>query len=244
MQFIPIKTRKLNPPQDNLYPIFDQYLPKLKNGDVLFITSKVLGIHQGRTVKIGAVDKKKLIYDEADAVALGPVYKNNQFYLTIKNHTLIPTAGIDESNGNGYYILWPHNTQKLLKEIWQFLRKKYKLKNLGVIATDSHSIPLRWGTQGISTGFFGFNPLLDYRGKKDIFGKKLKYTQSNIADSLSAMAVLLMGEGKEQTPIVVLRDAGFIKFIGKDLHHKLVIDPNHDIYAPLLKPFKKSRRLM
>ena len=39
MQFIPIKTRKLNPPQDNLYPIFDQYLPKLKNGDVYIVNA-------------------------------------------------------------------------------------------------------------------------------------------------------------------------------------------------------------
>ena len=29
--------------------------------------------------------------------------------LTIKQGMLIPTAGIDESNGDGYYILWPRD---------------------------------------------------------------------------------------------------------------------------------------
>ena len=92
MKFIPIKTRKLNPPQDSVYNVLDKDLPKLQNGDVLFITSKILGIHQGRTVKIEGTDKKKLIYDEADSVVLGPKYKNERFYLTIKDYTLIPTV--------------------------------------------------------------------------------------------------------------------------------------------------------
>lgn len=242
MEFIKVKTRKLNPPKDSLYAVFDQHLPKLKDGDILFITSKVLGIHQGRTVKIEGADKKKLIYSEADSLVLGPKYKDNRFYLTIKDYTLIPSAGIDESNGNGYYILWPKNTQKLLKEIWAYLRKKYKIKNLGVVATDSHAIPLRWGTQGISVGFYGFKPLQDYRGRKDIFGRKLKFTQSNIVDSLSATAVLLMGEGNEKTPLLILRDAKFIKFTNTDNYKKLVINPKHDIYAPLLKPFRKMQQ--
>jgi len=242
MQFIPVKTRALLPPKDNLFKIFDQFLPKLKEGDILFITSKILGIHQGRTVKVEGANKKKLIYAEAESVVLGPTYKKSKFYLTLKDYTLIPSAGIDESNGNGYYILWPKNTQKLLKEIWKYLKQKYKIQNLGVVATDSHTIPLRWGTQGISIGFYGFKPLKDYRGTKDIFNRKLKYTQSNIVDSLTAAAVLFMGEGKEKTPLLIARGLDFIKFTPKDLYKTLVIDPKHDIYAPLLKPFAKKRK--
>lgn len=241
MQFIKIKTRSLLPPKDDIFKLFDGYLPKLKNGDILFITSKILGIHQGRSVKVVGANKKKLIYSEADSVVVGPTYKKSKFYLTLKDYTLIPSAGIDESNGNGYYILWPKNTQKLLKEIWKYLKQKYWLQNLGVVATDSHTIPLRWGTQGISIGFYGFKPLKDYRGTKDIFNRKLKYTQSNIVDSLTAAAVLFMGEGKEKTPLLIARGLDFIKFTEKDLYKTLVIDPKHDIYAPLLKPFAKKR---
>lgn len=229
------------PPKDDIFKLIDRHLPKLREDDVLFITSKILGVHQGRTLKIQETrDKNQVIKQEADFSLPKHKLAGHDFILTIKDNTLIPTAGIDESNGNGYYILWPKNTQKLLKEIWQFLRKKYKIKNLGVVATDSHTIPLRWGTQGISIGFYGFKPLLDYRGKKDIFGRKLKFTQSNIVDSLSATAVLLMGEGSEKTPLLILRGAKFIKFTATDNYKKLVIDPKHDIYAPLLKPFRKK----
>jgi F420-0:gamma-glutamyl ligase len=230
----------LLPPKDSIYKALDEHLPKLKEGDVVFITSKILAIHQGRTIKIGEVSKKKIIYSEAEKVAEGPTYKGQKFYLTIKDYTLIPSAGIDESNGNGYYILWPKNTQKLLKEIWLYLKKKYKLKNLGVVSTDSHTTPLRWGVTGISTGFFGFKPLKDMRGKKDIFGRKLKATQVNLVDGYSSAAVVLMGEGNEQVPIVILRGAKNLQFTNKDTYKDLVIEPKNDIYRSFFKHFRKA----
>ncbi len=246
MEFLAVKTKKFLPPKDNLFSVLDKGLPQLKEGDIVFITSKILAIHQGRTVKIiknlpSDRQKNKLILTEAEQYLLPGKKAPHPFILTIKNHTLIPSAGIDESNGDGYFILWPTNTQKLLKEIWQFLRKKYRVKNLGVVATDSHTTPLRWGTQGISTGFYGFKPLRDYREKKDIFGRRLKYTQSNLVDPLSALAVMMMGEGREQTPILILRGAKFLEFTKKDLFGKLAIDPKNDIYAPLLAGFKKIK---
>ncbi len=239
MQFLPIKTRRLLPPKDDIYKVLDESLPKLKEGDVLIIASKVLAIHQGRCVFKSQISnlKSQIIQQEADYTLPAYKLKGSEMIITIKDHTLIPSAGIDESNGNGYFILWPKNTNKLCKEICGYLKKKSKIKKLAIIAIDSHTLPLRWGTVGISIGFYGLEPLLDYRGKKDIFGRKLKYTQSNIIDSLSAMAAMLMGEGSETTPLIIARNAKFIKFTNKDTHKKLVIDPKKDLYYPILKIF-------
>src|SRR5579872_4773660 len=69
MQFIPIKTRKFLPPKDNVFEELDKRMPKLKNGDVILIASKILAIHQGRCVKIIADDKTQkhqLVKKEAD----------------------------------------------------------------------------------------------------------------------------------------------------------------------------------
>src|SRR3989344_791559 len=242
MQFLPVRTRKILPPKDDLYAILNASLPRLREGDILFITSKVLAIHQGRCIRIDKkVDKKALVKREADAFIED---KNAywDFILTVKDSTLIPSSGIDESNGNGYYILWPKNTNKLLKEIRAHLKKKYKLKKLALVATDSHTVPLRWGVSGISTGFYGLEPLRDRRGAKDVFGRKLEYTQVNIPDALAATAVLLMGEAGERTPIVIRRDMKGIQFTEKPTWHKVTIPPKKDIYAPLLKSLKKSRR--
>ena len=46
MQFIPIKTRPLNPPKDDLFEVIDKYLTDIKDGDIVFITSKVVAIHE------------------------------------------------------------------------------------------------------------------------------------------------------------------------------------------------------
>lgn len=239
MHFIPIKTKAILPPKESIYDILGNFLPALSEGDVLLITSKILAIHQGRCVKINPeIDKEDLIKKEAERYVISHS-PSGDWTLTIKNYTLIPSAGIDESNGNGYYILWPKNVPKLAKEICQYLKKKFSLKNLAVIVTDSHTIPLRYGVIGISIGFYGLEPLYSYEGKPDIFGRKLKHTKTNIVDTLSAMGVLLMGEGKEQTPILIIRDAKFVQFTEKNTYKKLVIPPEDDIYKPLLEVMKK-----
>ncbi len=246
MEFIPIKTRAFRPPRDNLFDLLDESLARsragrLREGDALFITSKILAIHQARTVKI-PIDKKsqeklktQLIKREARAWLPPSKVAEHDFYLTIKDHALIPSAGIDESNGRGYYVLWPRNVNGLLKELRSYLKNKFKIKKLALVATDSHTQPLRAGVTGISVGFYGLEPLYDYRGKKDVFGRTLKYTRANIVDVLSSMAVLMMGEGSERTPLLVLRGAKFIKFVDIPSAKKITIAPKQDLYYPILK---------
>src|SRR3989338_9152051 len=245
MQFLPIKTPAMRPPKDNIYPVLDKYLPRLREKDILVITSKVLGIHQGRCIKIkdnSATEREQLIKHEADWYIPRAKRKGLHWHLTIKDYTLIANAGIDQSNGRGYYILWPKNTKKLLREIRAFLKKKYQIKKLGLIAIDSHLIPLRAGTVGISTGFFGLKPWKDYRGKPDIFGRRLKYTRANIVDPLAAICALLMGEGNEQSPILLARGLKFVKFTNQDMARDLLYPPHKDIYKPLLKVYQRNKK--
>lgn len=244
MHFISVKTRAMRPPRDDIYPVLDNYLPRLREGDILVITSKILGIHQGRCVKIVAdtpAERNKLIMREADWYIPPQKRKNMHWHLTIKDFTLNADAGIDRSNGQGYYLLWPKNTIKLLRQIRAYLKKKFKIRHLGIISVDSHLIPLRAGTMGISTGFFGFEPLIDYRGTPDVFGRKLKYTRMNIPDAIAAVSTLLMGEGNEQIPLLVVRGTKQVKFTNQNTTKKLVYPPQHDIYKPLLRVYKRNK---
>lgn len=245
MQFITIKTRPLLPPKDDLYKVMDKSLPKLKDGDILVITSKVLAIHQGRCVPIvdeSIKEKERLIMKEADWYIPLKEVPGKHAFLTIKNNTLIASAGIDKSNGNGYYILWPKNLQKLIKEIRSYLKKKFRLKKLAIIVVDSHLMPLHAGTIGIAIGFYGMKPLIDYRGKPDIFGRKLKVTRANIIDSLAAISTLLMGESRERTPMLIIRGLEFIEFTNRNTVKKLLIHPRADVYRPLLAIYRKTKQ--
>ena len=242
MQVKEIKTKTLNPPQDNLLSVIEKSFLDygIKEKSIIVVTSKVVSIWEGRCVKISEVkNKDELIRQEADLYIERQNISNFDVMLTIKNNILIPSAGIDESNANGYYILWPKNPFKSAKNIYNFIKKNCKtpdgknLKEFGVIISDSHTTPLRAGITGIGISFFGFNPLRDYRNKKDIFGKELKMSQTNIVDSLAASAVYCMGEGAEQSPIAIIEDSR-VEF-GENFLQDINIKPDDDIYSPVIK---------
>jgi len=241
MKVFPIKTHKIKPYKQNLFEILDKYLKSLSEGSILVITSKIISICQARVVKIKKADKKELIKQEAEYFLPAEENKYN-ITLTIKNNLLIPTAGIDESNGNGYFILWPKDPQKTADEVRQYLCDRFSIKKAGVIITDSKTTPLRWGTTGVAIAHSGFVALNNYIGKPDIFGKKLKVTKANVSDALAVSAVLIMGEGNEQTPLAIIEDVPFVKFQNRNPSKKelqeLHINIEDDLCAPLLKSVK------
>ncbi|MBQ3347968.1 coenzyme F420-0:L-glutamate ligase [Candidatus Saccharibacteria bacterium] len=233
LEFLPIRTRIVRPPQDDISDIIDSL--DVKNGDIIFITSKILGLYQGRTAKIGTVAKEDLIKQEANRYleyvnAAGDFHVN----LTVTQNILIPAAGIDESNADGYYVMWPQNIDSLCHEIRKQLMKKHNLTKLGVIATDSHTTPLRWGVTGITIGLAGVEPLRDIRGEPDLFGRLMHVTKVDLIDPLASMAVLLMGESNESTPIVILRGYTGIPFSDAASMAEFKIDPSLDLYSPLI----------
>ncbi len=111
------------------------------------------------------------------------------------------------------------------------------VKNLGVIISDTRSVPLRIGTAGRAIGVAGFLPIKSYIDKEDLFGRKSRVTISNLADALATSAVLMMGEGNEQTPLAVIKNAP-VSFINKPLNEKdkdLNLPPEQDIFAYVYK---------
>jgi dihydrofolate synthase / folylpolyglutamate synthase len=103
-------------------------------------------------------------------------------------------AGIDESNGDGKCILLPRDSYETAYILWRELREISGIENLGIIITDSRTIPFRNGTTGVSLGHAGFEGIRDYRARLDIFGRPFHYARTNIPDALATAAVHLMGE--------------------------------------------------
>ena len=241
IEFLPVKTRIIHPPKDDISDIIDAL--DVKNGDIVFITSKILGISEGRTAKIGDISKEELIRREADRyLAYESPSGDYHVNLTVTQDVLIPAAGIDESNADGYYVMWPSNPDASCSKIRDYLMQKHHLTRLGVIATDSHTTPLRWGVTGITIGLAGVVPLRDIRGEPDLFGRKMHLTKVNLLDPLSSMAVLLMGESAESTPIVILRGYAGIPFSDSASMADYKIAPGTDIYQPLLDVLPRTKK--
>ncbi|HVF69423.1 MAG TPA: coenzyme F420-0:L-glutamate ligase [Xanthomonadales bacterium] len=232
---------------DDLFKILDKYLPALSENSVVAVTSKIISISRGDVVKNdGSVNKDELIKKESDYYIESDVpTPYGKIFLTRKNGHIVFTAGIDESNADGNFILWPKNLQEITNKIWEYLRKKHKVKNLGVIITDSRVTPARTGVIGFAMTWCGFKPFNEESGNKDLFGRVIKFTNVNVIEALAASAALVMGEIREQSPLAVLTDLPFVKFQNhvptKEELHSVIWPIEKDMYGKLLTAVKWKR---
>lgn len=237
MVITPVKTRPVVR-GDKIENILDRYISNIEENSIVVVTSKIISTCEGRVVPINSANKDDLVKKEAEFY-LPRTESKYDFMITIKNSMIVASAGIDESNGNGCYVLWPRDPQRSANLIREHLSKKFKIKNLGVIITDSKLSPLRWGVTGYTLAHSGFKVLKNYIGKTDIFGRKLKAEKLNVADSLASASIAVMGEGDEQTPISIIEQTPFVEFQQRNPTKKelnaLRIDIKDDIYAPILE---------
>lgn len=240
------KTHKITQKDTDIFSILEKYLPKIEDNSVVAVTSKIIAICEGRIIPIDKSNKDKLVREEADLFI--PKEKNQyNVYLTIKNKMMVATAGIDESNSDNSYVLWPADPQKSANEIREYLTKKFRVKNLGIVITDSKTTPLKWGITGAAIAHSGFCAINDKIGTPDIFGKPLKLTQVNVSDALASAAVLEMGEANEQTPLADITDIPYVEFQDRNPSSEeldiLYYDMSRDLYSMLLTsvPWQKGK---
>lgn len=194
----------------------------LKNRDVIVISEKVIATSQGRVINLNEVEKvsekaKKfalkydmderfveLILREATNILGGMQH----VILAEVNDFLIANAGIDQSNaGPENVVLLPSDIKQVAWDYRNQLKNSFDLDNLGIIIADSRVQPLRVGTIGIAIATAGFEPIQDCIGQFDLFDRPLEITKRAVADDLASAAQFLLGEAREQTPVVVIRGA-------------------------------------
>lgn len=232
-----IKTTRITAGKIELLALLDQALKEVKNGSVIAITSKIVSLCENSVIPIDDIDKEKLITQEANFYVPATISRYG-IHFTNTNNVLIPNAGIDESNGDGNYILWPKDSQTTANKVRVYLKEKFNLQEVGVIITDSTCHPLRRGTAGIVLAHSGFLALNSYIGKPDLFGKPFDMSQADVAGGLSAAAVLQMGEGTEQTPLAIISDIPFVTFQDRNPNieelKEINITLEEDLFAPFL----------
>ena len=235
MQIKAIKTRVFKENEDWVKFIL-KYIKKLPEQSVLVVTSKIVALSEGRIALFKNKKQKiALIKKESDFAI-----KTKYTWLTIKDDIVMSSAGIDESNANGKIVLLPKNSFRSAEFVRKKLRAKFKIKNLGILITDSRLLPLRAGIVGVALGYAGFKGVRDYRETPDIFGRILKLSRTDIADGLATAAVLCMGEGSEQQPLALITGAP-VEFTSKINKKELYINPREDVYQPLFEKIKKIK---
>lgn len=236
MKVLPRKTRIFRE-GESLKDFIVAHIPRVAENTVLVITSKIVALAEGRTADIvDASTREKVIRSESD-FAIRTLYT----WLTLKDGLLMSSAGVDESNADGKLILLPKDSFAVATKLRRELRAHYGVKNLGILIPDSRVMALRAGAVGVAMGYAGFRGIRDYRGTPDIFGRAMKVSRTNIADSLATAAVMVMGEGAEQQPLALITDA-VVEFTERTNRTELTIPPSHDMYRPFFEQVGKHEK--
>ena len=244
MRISAIPTAPVVPGGPTLLQLLDQYLPHITPGQMVAVSSKIVSICEGRVIPDQDIDREELILREADYYR-DPSSNPYHFAITIKNDNLIGSAGVDQSNGNGHFVLWPADAQATANLIRQHLVARAG-GPVGVIITDSHSLPMRRGATGFGLAHSGFRAIVRYAGRPDIFGRPFKSESANLLDGLSAAAVTVMGEGSEQTPIALIEDIDFVDFHNRNPNpeelDELRVPLEDDVYREAFEAINWNKR--
>jgi coenzyme F420-0:L-glutamate ligase / coenzyme F420-1:gamma-L-glutamate ligase len=197
----------------------------LQVGDVLVVTSKIVSKAEGRFVKLDSVNPS----DEAHKLAAQTGKDPRMVELVLRESTAVSrtapnvlvvqhrlgfvsaNAGIDQSNVDGtdaQALLLPLDPDASAGVIYEKLKAATGIA-VGIVISDSHGRPFRFGNVGVAVGVSGMPALIDLRGQQDMFGRVLKISIQGYADMVASAACLLTGEGGEGLPVVLMRGLNF-----------------------------------
>jgi coenzyme F420-0:L-glutamate ligase/coenzyme F420-1:gamma-L-glutamate ligase len=195
---------------------------EINDGDILVFSQKIVSKNEGRILSLSSVNPSLLANGIASSYGKDPrlielILSESERIVRMENGIIIvktkhgfvcANAGIDESNvQDGYATLLPKDPDKsaiLLKE-----RIEQKTgKNISVIISDTFGRPFRLGQTDVAIGIAGLEPILDYNGKSDTFGKIMRVTAIAVADEICSASELVMGK-VEKCPIAIVRNYNY-----------------------------------
>jgi coenzyme F420-0:L-glutamate ligase/coenzyme F420-1:gamma-L-glutamate ligase len=194
----------------------------LAPGDILVVAQKIVSKAEGRQVALASITPTAAAITLAGETDKDPrlvelILRESNTVLRKKPGVLIvrhrlglvgAQAGIDQSNiehgDDENALLLPEDPDASARRIRDTIGARSGVRP-GVIVSDSMNRPWRLGTIGGAIGCAGIAVLDDRRGGHDIYGRELKVTMINRADSIATAATLVMGETTEKTPVALVR---------------------------------------
>jgi len=242
LEIIPIHIKKEISREDKLYDlILSSTKEKIKDDDILVISQKIISKQEGRVVNLSDVIPSNLALGIASEYNKDPkiieailseskriVRMENEIIIVETHHGFIcANAGVDESNiESGYATLLPLDSDKSAESIRQHIQEKTK-KKVAVLVSDTFGRAFRMGQTDCAIGIAGMEPILDYEGTKDSFGKTLRITAIAIADEICSAAELVMGKTLN-CPVVIVRNYNYKESSSKI--NSIIRPENEDLF--------------
>jgi len=221
LEIIPVKIQKEIEFDDDLVDLILES-SEINNGDILVFSQKIVSKNEGRILNLSSVNPSLLANGIASSYGKDPrlvelilseskriVRMENGIIIVETKHGFIcANAGIDESNvQDGYATLLPDNPDQSANLLKNRIEQKTG-KNTAVIISDTFGRPFRLGQTNVAIGIAGIEPILDYSGKPDTFGRIMQVTAIAVADEVCSASELAMGK-VEKFPIAIIRNYDF-----------------------------------
>jgi coenzyme F420-0:L-glutamate ligase/coenzyme F420-1:gamma-L-glutamate ligase len=194
-----------------------------RGSDVFVLTQKIVSKAEGRMVDLATVDPSAEAIELAAKVQKDPrlvelilsesvrVVRSRPNVLIVEHRLgfVMANAGIDQSNVGSpgdpqQALLLPVDPDCSAARLRKGLSEKLGVP-IAVIISDSFGRAWRRGTCGVAIGAAGLPSLMDLRGSPDLFGRALQVSITGHADEIAAAASLVMGQGAEGQPVVIVR---------------------------------------
>lgn len=217
----------------------------LRDGDMLVLAQKIVSKAEGRTMPLAQVTPSAEAIDLAERCDKDPrlvelILSETDKVMRVRKGVLIvrhrlgfvlANAGIDQSNiaqdGDGVALLLPRDPDASCAAIRQQIARRTG-KDVAVLIIDSLGRAWRKGTCGIAIGVSGMAGLLDLRGAPDLHGRELQTSELGLADEVAAAASLVMGQGDEGRPVVLVR--GIARGRSEGSVAELIREPELDLF--------------
>ena len=221
LQIIPVNIKKEIKSDDDLVD-FVLESSEIHDDDILVFSQKIVSKNEGRILSLSSVNPSLLANGIASSYCKDPrlvelilseskriVRMENGIIIVETNHGFVcANAGIDESNvQDGYATLLPDDPDQSANLLRDRIEQKTG-KNIAVIISDTFGRPFRLGQTDIAIGIAGLEPILDYNGKPDTFGKIMQVTAIAVADEICSASELVMGK-VQKCPIAIVRNYNF-----------------------------------
>lgn len=181
---------------------------RVRDGDVVVVTSKIVSKAEGRVVR--AEDREAAITAETVRIVAEKHWPGGSTRIVENRLGLVQAAaGVDASNtAVGTVLLLPEDPDRSALEICRALRAQHSL-NLGVIITDTMGRPWRIGQTDVAIGAAGVRVLDDLQGTTDDFGNELAVTNAALADEIAGAANLVAGK-TSRCPVTLVHGLGHL----------------------------------
>ena len=217
----------------------------IDNGDVVVIAQKIVSKSENRYIDLNKITASKKAISLSKELNRDSRFiqvilnESNEIVSTEKNVIIVEhklgfiniNAGIDRSNipqNINQVLLLPKNPTLSADKLQLALSKNFN-KQIAVVITDSMTRPYRSGVTNFALASSNLQSLIDLSGEEDIYGNILKNTEIAIADEIAAASGLLMGQGSDKKPVIIIK--GFNKNTYKvNDALDLVVSREEDLY--------------